>query len=217
MIKTSNEVLRDDVLAELDSEPRVHSERIGVAADGGLVTLTGSVDSLAEKWAAEEAVRRVRGVRAIVEEIAVDIPHVHDRGDADIARAVTSMLEWDAALPRTIQVIVQHGWITLTGEVPWHYQRLEAEHVVRRAAGIKGVTNSIVLQHSPAETDVSKEVHRRLHRNALVDADNIVVHVAGGGVTLSGTVRSWFEREEAARAAWSIKGVTAVHNDVAVV
>ena len=216
MIKTTNENLRDDVLAELDSEPRVKSSKIGVIAEDGVVTLTGSVASLAEKWAAEDAAKRVKGVRAIVEELDIDLPSTHQRDDDDIARAVANIIYWDTLLPSTIQATVRDGFVTLSGEVEWQYQRQEAEDTIRRVAGVRGISNLISLRSALTEKDVRTEIRRILHRDAQVDSENVNVSVEGSKVYLSGTVRSWFERNEASRAAWSIKGVTAVQNDIAI-
>ncbi|HEV3153838.1 MAG TPA: BON domain-containing protein [Candidatus Baltobacteraceae bacterium] len=216
MIKTANEELRDEVLAELDDDPSVQSERIGVMAAQGVVTITGVVPTLAEKWATEDAVRRVKGVRAIIEDLRVDLPQTHVRDDADVARAISNILYWNSLLPSTIQVTVQNGWVTLNGQVEWQYQRQEAERAIRNVAGVCGITNAIAIAHAPAEKDVRREVQRLLHRDAQLDADGIDIRVDGSTVTLTGNVRTWFEREEASRAAWSVKGVCAVHNDITV-
>lgn len=217
MIRTTNEELRDAVLAEFDSDPRVENERIGVSAEDGVVTLTGTVQSFAQKWCAEEAAKRVKGVRAVVEELQVDLPATHRRDDADIARSAASALYWDTLLPTTIQCVVQNGYVSLSGEVDWNYQREEAEETVRRISGVRGISNMLVIRKTIAEKDIRHEMQRVFHRDAQIDANNVKIEVSGGAVTLTGTVRSWFERNEAARAAWSIKGVSAVDNLIAVV
>jgi osmotically-inducible protein OsmY len=216
MVRTPNEELRDDVIAELDSDPRVDSSHVAISGDDGVVTLTGSVSSLAQKWAAEDSARRVKGVRTVVEQLQVDLPSMHQRGDADLARAITNIFYWDPRLHATVQAVVSDGFVTLTGEVEWRYQREEAEHAVRRLTGVRGISNAIALRKAPAEKDVHHELQRILHRDAQLDADNIEIEVDESKVTLSGTVRGWFERAEASRAAWSIKGVTAVENDIIV-
>lgn len=216
MIQTTNEELRDGVVAELDADPRIDDEHIGVSAEEGVVTLTGTVSSFAQKWSAEEAVKRVRGVRAVVEELKVDLPATHRRDDADIARAISGALYWDTLLPTTIQCVVQNAYVSLTGEVDWNYQREEAEETARRVSGVRGISNMIVIRKNVAEDDIRREIQRIFHRDAQIDANNVHIEVTGGTVRLSGTVHSWFERNEAGRAAWSIKGVSAVENAIAI-
>lgn len=209
--------LRDEVIAELDADPRVESARIGVAAEDGMVTLTGSVPTLLQKWAAEEAAKRVKGVRAVVEEIDVDVPAMHLRGDSDIARAASGALYWDTLLPASLQIVVKDGFVTLGGEVEWNYQREEAEEIVRRIAGVRGISNTISIRQAVREKDVRSEISDIFKRDAGLDAQAISVVVNGSKVTLTGKVHSWYERSEASRAAWSIKGVTAVDNEIAIV
>lgn len=211
------ESLRDDVLAELDADPRIDAQRIGVIAEDGLITLTGSVPSLAQKWAAEQAAKRVKGVRALVEDLAVDLPAMHARDDADIARAASAALYWDTLLPGSIQIVVKDGFVTLSGEVEWNYQREEAEEVVQRIAGVRGISNLIAIRAAITATDIHGEIEDVFKRDAHVDAHAISVMVNGSKVTLTGKVHSWYERNEASRAAWSIKGVTAVDNELAIV
>lgn len=217
MIKTASETLRDDVIAELEADPRVDADHVGVIAEDGLVTLTGTVPALAQKWAAEEAVKRVKGVRAVVEEIAVDLPAMHVRDDADIARAASGALYWDTLLPASIQIVVNDGYVALSGEVEWNYQREEAEEVVRRIAGVRGMSNLIAIREAVSAKNIRSEIEDVFKRDAHVDADAISVTVNGSKVALTGKVHSWYERNEASRAAWSIKGVTAVDNQIAIV
>lgn len=210
------QTLRDDVIAELDTDPRVDAHGIGVIAEDGLIRLTGSVPSLAQKWAAEEAAKRVKGVRALVEDLAVDLPAMHARDDADIARAASAALYWDTLLPGSIQIVVRDGFVALSGEVQWNYQREEAEEVVRRIAGVRGISNLIAIRQAVTENDIRAEIDDVFKRDAHVDAKGISVTVNGSKVTLTGKVHSWYERNEASRAAWSIKGVTAVDNELAI-
>lgn len=214
MIKAGTQTLRDDVLAELEADPRVNSERIGIITEDGLVTLTGTVPAFAQKWAAEEAVKRVKGVRAVVEELKVDLPAVHVRDDADIARIVSAALYWDTLLPASIQIVVNDGYVSLTGEVEWNYQREEAEDVVRRIAGVRGISNLIHIRQTVSAKNIRDEIEGLFKRDAHVDAQAVCVTVNGSKVTLTGKVHSWYERNEASRAAWSIRGVTAVDNQL---
>lgn len=214
MIRTTNEELRDSVLAQLDADPRIDAQHIGVSADDGVVMLTGTVSSFAQKWSAEEAAKRVKGVRAVVEELRVDLPATHRRDDADIARAISGALYWDTLLPTSIQVVVQNAYVSLSGEVDWNYQREEAEETARRVSGVRGISNTIVIRKNVAHDDIRREIQRIFHRDAQIDANSVHIEVTGSTVRLSGTVRSWFERNEAGRAAWSIKGVSAVENTI---
>ncbi|MGZ3499129.1 MAG: BON domain-containing protein [Vulcanimicrobiaceae bacterium] len=216
MSKLANEQLRDDVLAELDDDPRVDSSRIGVAVDNGVATLTGIVPSYAQKWAAEAAVKRVKGVIAVAQQIEVDLPATHQRNDVDIAHSIADVFYWDTSIPASVQATVQDGHVTLTGEVDWNYQREEAETTARRITGLRGITNAITLSKAVAPQDVRGQIQRIFHRDVQLDANNIEITTDDGKVTLTGNVHSWFERNEASRAAWSVKGVTAVDNRIAI-
>jgi osmotically-inducible protein OsmY len=216
MLTPDNQTLRDIVLAELDFDPRVNAERIGIAVRDGIVTVTGTVSSLTEKWAAEKAIRRVKGVLGIAEELQVDLPAVHRRDDADIARAAAAALHWDAWLPRTVAVTVQDGCVTLSGEVDWEYQRNEAEHAIRRILGVRGIYNEIRLQPRIPTVQIAREISRAFQRNAQLDADTIHVTDDRGTVRLTGRVRNWTEWAAATRAAWSAPGVAAVDNELSV-
>jgi osmotically-inducible protein OsmY len=213
-MKTDGE-LREDVLKELDWEPSIDERRIGAATGDGIVTLSGAVSSFAEKWNAERAVERVDGVRGIANEIEVQL--AGERTDTDIARAAADALAWNSMVPvDKIMLRVESGWVTLRGEVEHDYQRRAAERAVRYLEGVRGVTNLITVTPKVEPSDIKREIERTFQRQAALDAESISIEVNGAEIELHGQVRSWAERYEAERAAWSAPGVATVRDHITV-
>jgi osmotically-inducible protein OsmY len=209
--------IQADVLAELRWDPRLKPNEIGVIAKDGVVTLTGRVDSYTRRWAAEEAAHRVRGVKAVANDIEVKIAPVDEKSDSDLAQALVRALQLDAFVPiDKLDLTVSKGWVTLKGEVEWQFQKQDAEKVARRLPGVKGVSNLITVKPRVTADDLKKKIEDALVRTAETDARNITVEVQDSKVILRGTVRSWAEREEAARQAWAAPGVREVDNRITI-
>lgn len=208
--------LKDDVLFELDFEPGVDASEIGVTTRDGVVSLNGAVKNYAEKYAAVQAVQRVAGIRAIVDELTVELPSLHARSDQDIAKAALNALEWDVSVPpESIKLKVNDGWITLEGEVESDHQRTAAEFAVRNLIGVTGITNLITLKKLPMSTsDAKTRIKNALQRGTHTDPGRIHVDVENQKVTLRGTVSSLAERQSAERVARSTPGVSIVVNDL---
>jgi osmotically-inducible protein OsmY len=214
---TSDERLQADVVDELAWEPQVDAAHIGVTAKNGVVTLLGHVGSFAEKYAAELAARRVRGVRGIAQEIEVHLPEHKKRADDEIAGRAVAMLGWDAGVPsERIQVKVERGYVTLTGEVDWNYQKDEVERAVRKLSGVTGIRNAIVVTPKLDAPDVRQRIRSALERDAALEAAAISVTTVGSTVVLTGRVRGLAERDAAERAAWSAPGVTKVEDRITI-
>jgi osmotically-inducible protein OsmY len=210
--------LQKSVLAELSWEPSVTAAHIGVTANEGVVTLTGHVESFAEKHAAEMAARRVKGVKAVAEEIEVRLAFDTRRNDTEIAAAAIERLAWDVAIPRdAVTVKVENGWVTLTGQVDWHYQHEAAEQNIRPLFGVVGVSNQIAIKPRVDTRNIGDDIMHALHRSWFFDPKTITVTADRGTVRLSGTVRSVHERQVAATTAWAAPGTTAVENDIVIV
>jgi len=206
------------VLAELDWEPSIAAAHIGVAANAGVITLTGQVESYSQKHAAESAARRVKGVLAVAEELDVQIPFERKRDDSDVAAAIVERLAWDVSVPRNaVKVGVEAGWVTLTGDVDWNYQRLAAEQDVSRLQGVVGVSNQVSLKARVNTANIGNDISCALHRSYFPDPDAITVTAEGGKVRLTGNVHSWHAREVAADTAWGAPGAIDVENLLAVI
>jgi osmotically-inducible protein OsmY len=215
-MRLDSEIERD-VRDELQWDPGLDASDIAVSVKGGVVSLTGYVRSYTQKYEAEAAAKRVAGVVGVANDLEVRVPSMDARPDPDIARDAVTAIK--AQLPTSwenIKVVVKNGWVTLEGSVEWQYQKNSAETAVRRIKGVKGVINAITLQPRVKPDDIKRKIEDAFRRNAEVDANRIQVEGNGSEITLKGTVRSWIEREEAERVAWSAPGVTRVEDRIVV-
>lgn len=208
--------LKQDVDDELRWDPKVNAAEIGVSVEAGAVSLKGEVDSYADKWAAENAARRVGGVRAIAENLRVKVLELHGHTDLEIAEAALAALKWDVWVPKTVSVKVEQGKLTLSGAVEWNYQRNSAERAVRNLAGVVDVFNGISIRAGASVNQVQEKVQAALRRQAAADATTISVSTSGGVVTLSGKASSLRAIADARDAAWAAPGVTEVVEHVVV-
>lgn len=209
--------LQHDVTGELQWDPSVREQEIAVAVRDGVVTLGGTVDSYASKLAALRAAERVAGVQAVADELEVKLPGASERSDTELAHQVVNALRWDVLVPENrVRARVEHGWVTLEGEVEWEYQRRAARRAVQNLTGVRGVTNLVALKSQASTLDVSQRIRDALRRQAEADAAMIEVEAHDGAVTLRGTVHSWAERRQAEQAAWGAPGVTRVDDRLVV-
>lgn len=210
--------LRQNIIDELEFEPSVNAAHIGVAVNNGVVTLTGHVGSYAEKVAAEQAARRVKGVRAIAQEMEVRYPSDKKTADEDIAARALNILRWNTVVPaEKVQVKVQDGWMTLTGEVDWQFQRSSAESQLLKLSGVAGIINDITIKSRVQPQDIKRKIEDALKRSAEIEAQRIRVSVWDGGkVSLEGKVHDLQERYTVENAAWSAPGVTLVEDNLAI-
>lgn len=210
--------LQTNVLAQLQWWPSIDAAHIGVTAKDGVVVLTGQVSHYAEKMAAEEAVKSIYGVRALANDIVVETANSNARTDQDIAEAALSALKWHFEVPNEkIHVVVKHGWVTLEGTVDWDFQRNAAAECVHYLMGVAAVTNLITVKPTATWTDVTQKIEEAFQRHANLDARRITVVTKNGEVTLTGSVSSWSERDQAVNAAWAAPGVSSVVTEIAVV
>ncbi len=213
----SDEVLNAAVIDELSWEPSVTAAHIGVTARAGVVTLTGNVRSYAEKYAAERAAQRVKGVKAVAEDIEVRLPFELQRRDEEIAAAAISHLAWDSSVPKdSIKIKVEKGVVTLSGEVEWHFQKDAAAAAIRRMAGVTYVSDLVTIKPRVNVKNISDDIQHALHRSWFFDPELVHVSAVGGKVKLTGAVASPYERETAASTAWSAHGATSVENAITV-
>ena len=215
-MKTDSQ-LQADVLEELRADARVNPSEIAVAVKDGVVSLGGEVDTLSKRIAAGQDAERVHGVRAIVNDLRVHLSIDQRSSDSDIAHAAVNALLWDTEVPdKTVKVRVQNGWVWLVGEADWNYQRLAAERAIENIAGVKGVTNIVLLKPRVPATDLEEDLTRALRRVAKLADQTIEVTVHGTTVRLSGSVATWADRTVAEHVVWSAPGVTAVENELTV-
>jgi osmotically-inducible protein OsmY len=215
-MKSDSEIERD-VRDELKWDPDLNSDDIAISAKNGVVTVAGFVPSYSDKFEAEAAAKRVAGVLAVANDLEVRLPAIDQRPDPDIARDAVAALKTQLPISYDrIKIIVKNGWVYLEGSAEWQYQKTTAEIAVRKVKGVKGVTNSIALKPQLQPSELQRKIMEAFKRNAEVDANRITVEAKGSEVILKGTVRSWIEREEAERVAWSAPGVTKVEDRIVV-
>lgn len=203
--------IQQDVLAELKWEPKVNAAHVGVEVKNGVVTLSGHVDSFAEKWNAEQAAKRVVGVKVIAVELDVVLPGSNKLNDTEIAKEAMNALKWSVYnVADAVSIKVEDGFVTLTGDLPWHFQRTSAENAIRYLKGVRGVYNLINVKPTISVTAVKQDIEDALKRRAHDEAQEITVSINGDQVTLGGKMHSWAEKSLAIDAVWSVPGVKKV-------
>jgi osmotically-inducible protein OsmY len=212
----SDTSIRQDVLEELQFDPRIDAAGIGVAVKNGIVTLSGHIPNYGQKLAAARAAQRVRGVRGVAQDLVVRLRTDDKLDDDEIAERVLNVLKWSVGSSRNIKVLVDDARVTLTGDVPWDYQRVEAERVIRDLTGVISVSNKIVVRPKVEPTAVADSIAKAFARSAHIDSQGITVTVDGTTVTLAGKVSTYHEKKVAAEAAWAVAGVTAVHDNLVI-
>ena len=215
-MRTDNQ-LQESIVKALDWEPAVNAAQIGTTVQQGVVTLTGRVGTLREKWMAEKTARHVWGVRAIANELEVAPDGIGARTDTAIASAAVNALNWNSSIPpESVQVTVRSGWVTLTGTLPWQYQKAAAEKAIAHLYGVKGVANAVTVQSPVVIADVRQKIEEAFKRSADIDAKHLTVEARNGTVVLKGTVHSLTERDAAEHAAWAAPGVVAIDDRLVV-
>ena len=215
MSKTDSQ-LKKDIDMELSWDPKINAAQIGVSVDKGAVSLRGVVDTYGEKWAAEDAVKRVNGVCAFAEELTVKVLDDDRHSDSEIAAAAQSAIKWDVFVPNTITAKVDQGMVTLDGQVSWNYERDSAERAIRNLAGVSAVINNVTLKPSASASQVKENVEAALQRQAKADGKAIGITTSGGKVTLTGQAPTWQSIDDASAAAWATPGVTDVDDRLTV-
>ncbi len=212
----SDAIIRQLVAEELDGDPSVTAEGIGVAVKEGVVTLSGHVPSYTEQLAAVRSAQRIRGVKAVAQDLIVRLPQGKKRNDDEIASRALAILGWSLHSAGDITVTVDDGWVTLAGKVDWGYERQDAEQAIRRLGGVTGVSNTINVRPRVDARDIRKNIQRAFQRNAELEGAAISVAVDGSTVILSGQVKAWYEKRMAEESAWSIAGVTEVRDNISI-
>lgn len=212
----ADDPLRSDIVAELSYDPRLDGAHIEVDVKSGAAILRGRVKSYEQKLAAERAVQRVRGVRAVAVELQIASTSESLTDDVEIAQRIANLLTWSASLPKGLSATVDRGWVTLTGSAQWHYQRQSAERLIRGLDGVVGVTNNIDIEPQASAEDIRERLKAALVRDARIDASAIKIEVIGSTATLSGKVSALHERSAAEHAAWAAPGITEVTNEIVV-
>ena len=212
----TNEELQKDVQNAIKWEPLLHAAEIGVSVKDGVVTLTGSVDSYSKKTEAENATKNVMGVKVVVEKIEVRYDSSYDKkDDNDIANEILNAYKWNWQVPNNkVKVKVEKGWVTLEGELNWNYQKTAAKDAVSKLMGVMGVSNNITIKSISEDAVEKEDIENALNRNWSLSSEEIYVHVSDHKVTLTGTVGSWYQKDEAARIAWNAHGVWMVDNEL---